>query len=175
MVILQANKFYYEKGGSERYFFALSRALESRGHSVVPFSMQHPRNHASPYSRHFVPRRDYDATGASPKSLGAALSFVRSGDAARRIRALVDETKPGIAHLHNIYHQLTPSIIDALADRGVPVVMTLHDYKLVCPSYGMFAHGAYCYRCRGGRFERAIQVGCGGSRARSGAGLCDSL
>jgi glycosyltransferase involved in cell wall biosynthesis len=167
VVILQVNKFYYEKGGSERYFFALARALEAHGHSVIPFSMQHPSNRPSPYSRHFVPRRDYETAGASPHSLGAALGFIRSRDAARRIGALIDETTPAVAHLHNIYHQLTPSIIDALADRGVPVVMTLHDYKLACPSYGMFAHGEYCYRCRGGRFERAILVGCGGTRARS--------
>ena len=78
MIILQANKFFYEKGGSERYFFALSRALEARGHRVVPFAMRHPRNLPSDCSRYFVAQRDYDAAGASPGSWAAALSFVRS-------------------------------------------------------------------------------------------------
>lgn len=167
MIILQANKFFHEKGGSERYYFALSRALEANGHRVVPFAMAHPRNLPSPYSRHFVPQRSYEPPAASAPSLTAALSFIRSRDAARRIDALIAETSPDVAHLHNIYHQLTPSIIETLAGRGVPVVMTLHDYKLACPSYAMFAKGAYCYRCRGGRFHRAATVNCGGSRARS--------
>ncbi len=166
MTILQANKFFYEKGGSERYFFALSRALEARGHRVVHFAMSHPRNLPSPDSRHFVPQRDY-AGGVALRSLGAVVSFVRSRDAARRVRALTAESKPDVAHLHNVYHQLTPSIIPALTARGIPVVMTLHDYKLVCPSYGMFAHGAYCYRCRGARFYHAVTTACAGSRARS--------
>jgi hypothetical protein len=80
---------------------------------------------------------------------------------------LLDEVHPDVAHLHNIYHQLTPSIIDVLAARGVPLVMTLHDYKLVCPSYAMFAHGDVCRRCRGGKFFHAVTVSCAGSRARS--------
>jgi glycosyltransferase involved in cell wall biosynthesis len=166
VIILQANKFFHEKGGSERYYFALSRALEHAGHRVVPFAMAHPRNLPSPYAGYFVPERSYD-TPAGIGSVTAALRFIRSREAARRIDALVAETSPQVAHLHNIYHQLTPSIIDALARRGVPVVMTLHDYKLACPSYAMFARGACCYRCRGGRFHRAVPVNCGGSRARS--------
>jgi glycosyltransferase involved in cell wall biosynthesis len=167
VIILQANKFFYEKGGSERYFFALSRELEARGHAVVPFAMAHPRNLPSPYSDYFVPLRTYDAREGSPRSLRAAAGFIRSRDAARRISRLVEAATPHIAHLHNIYHQLTPSIIDALADRGVPVVMTLHDYKLACPSYAMFARGAVCDRCLGGRYHHAVAVNCGGSRARS--------
>ena len=168
MIILQANKFFYEKGGSERYMLALSRALEARGHRVAHFAMAHPRNLPSPYSRHFVPQLDYEAATPSPAMLRAWSGFVRSPDAARRISALLDEVQPDVAHLHNIYHQLTPSIIEVLSRRGIPIVMTLHDYKLVCPSYGMFARGAYCYRCRGARYYHAVSVGCGGSRLRSG-------
>ena len=168
MIILQANKFFYEKGGSERYMLALSRALEARGHQVAHFAMAHPRNLPSPYSRHFVPRLDYDSATLSPTTLRAWSGFVRSRDAARRISGLLDEVSPDVAHLHNIYHQLTPSIIEVLSRRGIPVIMTLHDYKLVCPSYGMFARGAYCYRCRGARYYHAVAVGCGGSRLRSG-------
>ena len=84
------------------------------------------------------------------------------------MRRLVAELHPDVAHLHNIYHQLTPSIIEALQTAGVPVVMPLHDYKLVCPSYGLFSRGRFCYRCRGGRFYHAAIEACsGGSRLRS--------
>lgn len=165
VIILQANKFFFEKGGSERYMFALSGALTARGHQVVDFSMQDDRNLPSRYSRHFAPHRDYDGGGA--RALRSVASFIRSREAARCMADLLDEITPDVAHLHNIYHQLTPSIVATLSRRGVPVVMTLHDYKLVCPSYTMFAHGAPCYRCRGGRFYQAAATACAGSRARS--------
>ena len=166
VIILQANKFFFEKGGSERYMFALCDALTGRGHELLHFSMAHPHNRPSQQSGYFVPQRDYDGP-LRPASVPALLNFVWSREAARRLDALLSERLPDVAHMHNIYHQLTPSIIAALSRRGVPVVMTLHDYKLVCPSYGMFAHGEPCYRCRGGRYHHAVTVGCGGSRARS--------
>jgi len=167
VVVLQVNKFFFEKGGTERYFFAVSRELERRGHHVVHFSMDHPDNAPSDQAGYFVPRRDYDENGARP-SLRDAGSLIRSSDAARRIRRLVAEAPPDVAHLHNIYHQLTPSIIESLRTAGVPAVMTLHDYKLVCPSYGLFSRGRFCYRCRGGHFYHAALEGCsGGSRMRS--------
>lgn len=166
VIILQANKFFFEKGGSERYMFALSQALVARGHAVLHFSMAHPQNLPSPQSRYFVRQREYDAPPRL-SSVPAILSFVRSREAAQKLDALLSERRPDVAHLHNIYHQLTPSIIAMLSRRGVPIVMTLHDYKLVCPSYTMFAHGKPCYRCRGGRFHNAVLVGCAGSRARS--------
>jgi len=166
VVILQINKFFFAKGGSERYLFALSDALAGRGHEVAHFAMQHPRNLPSPYGRHFAPNRDYTGSGFL-RSLGAAREFVRSGAAARALRALLDDVRPDVAHLHNIYHQLTPSIVEVLARHEVPMVMTLHDYKLVCPSYALFARGRYCYRCRNGHFANALAQRCGGTRARS--------
>jgi glycosyltransferase involved in cell wall biosynthesis len=165
VIILQANKFFHEKGGSERYMFALARALGARGHEIVDFSMHDPRNLPSRYSRHFVSHRDYDAAGLS--AVLKAPAFIHSREAARRMSDLLDEVHPDVAHLHNIYHQLTPSIIAPLSRRRVPMVMTLHDYKLVCPSYAMFAHGEPCYRCHGRRYYRAVTTACAGSRARS--------
>ncbi len=167
MIILQANKFFFEKGGSERYMFALSDALTARGHEVLHFSMAHPHNRPSAQSSYFVTQREYDGPAmraAAWRSLGG---FIRSREAARKLDELITARRPDVAHLHNIYHQLTPSIIELLAARAIPVVMTLHDYKLVCPSYTMFANGAPCYRCRGGRFYQAAATACAGSRARS--------
>jgi hypothetical protein len=77
VIILQANKFFHEKGGSERYMFALSRALAGRGHEIVDFAMHDPRNLPSPYSRHFVSHRDYDA--GAVRALRSAPGFIRSG------------------------------------------------------------------------------------------------
>ena len=168
MHILQVNKFFYEKGGTERYFFSVSRALEKRGHTVSHFSMEHPDNLESPFSRFFVSERDYGRRWMRFKDVRAGLSFIRSAEAANNLDRLLEEHKPDIAHLHNIYHQITPSIIPVLKRARVPVVMTLHDYKLICPNYSLFDGKAYCYRCRGRRFHRAVTTRCrDGSFARS--------
>lgn len=168
MHVLQINKFYYEKGGTERYLFSLSRSLEKRGHKVSHFSMRHPQNLESPFSDFFVGEKDYAARDAGAYDIAAGVSFIRSKEAAKNIERLIDSAKPDIAHLHNIYHQITPSIIPVLAGAGVPVVMTLHDYKLVCPNYSLFDGKTFCYKCRGGRFVKAATTRCNNrSLARS--------
>lgn len=168
MEVLLVNKFFYEKGGTERYFFLLTQALERRGHDVVHFSMQHPNNRPSPYAGYFVAPKDYDTPRGVSGAVAHVASFIRSREAARNIRALIRAFPPRVAHLHNIYHQITPSILKELEAAGVPVVMTLHDYKLVCPNYSLFAGGEFCYRCKGGRFYNAPLTRCsGGSFSRS--------
>jgi glycosyltransferase involved in cell wall biosynthesis len=168
MNILQVNKFFYEKGGTERYLFSLSAALEERGHNVAHFSMQHGSNLPSPFEKYFVRERRYEDIAGLIGSLSHGLSFVRSKEAAKRIAELLKNHPPDVAHLHNIYHQITPSIIPVLREAGVPIVMTLHDYKLICPNYSLFAGGKYCDRCVGGKFYHAPLTRCnGGSTSRS--------
>ncbi len=133
----------------------LSEELEKRGHEILHFSMRHPRNRPSPFSDFFVERRDYGSEPGSSAGWLQAFSFIRSRRAAANMKCLVDEYKPDVAHLHNIYHQITPSIIPVLRKAGVAVVMTLHDYKLICPNYTLFADGRFCFKCRGGKFHRA--------------------
>ena len=162
MVVLQANKFFYVRGGAERYMFLLSDALERRGHTVAYLSMTHPSNRDSAYAKYFVEHRDYGVRGLSSGNLRHAAAFVRSAEAERNVLRLVDDVRPDVAHLHNIYHQLTPSIIAALKRRGVPVVMTLHDYKIICPNYTLFAHGRHCERCLGQRYYHAATTRCSG-------------
>jgi glycosyltransferase involved in cell wall biosynthesis len=162
MVILQVNKFFFAKGGTERYFFSVSQALEGRGHRIIHFSMRHPDNLPSPQAQYFIEEKDYRTAGPFLRRVPDILSFVRSGEAARKLQALISATRPDIAHLHNIYHQITPSIIPVLKRAGIPAVMTLHDYKLICPNYSLFNGKSYCYRCRGGRFYRAPLTRCDG-------------
>ena len=76
------------------------------------------------------------------------------------MEAVLDEFQPDVVHLHNVYHQLSPSILGPLARRGVPAVMTLHDYKLTCPTYRMLDHGQICNACVGGHFHNAVLKRC---------------
>jgi glycosyltransferase involved in cell wall biosynthesis len=69
---------------------------------------------------------------------------------------------------HNIAHHLSPSVVDAAAEEGVPQVQTLHDYKLVCPVYVLMREGRVCEECRGPRFEHVLLHRCNrGSLSRS--------
>ena len=166
MKVLLANKFFYDHGGPETVLFATRDLLSGAGHDVVDFSMTDPRNRPSPYGEYFGPNVDLQSVKPTPASLRTAVRFIDSSAAARNMRRLLRDHRPDIAHLHSINHQLTPSIIRVLRDEGVPVVMTLHDYKLVCPAYTLLAGGRICESCSGGRFHRAVTSNCRG-RARS--------
>lgn len=161
MRVLNVNKFYYRRGGAETVFFSQADVLREHGHEVIPFAMEHPSNLPSPYARYFVSNVELrEEGGGIGDRLATAGRILWSREAAAKIDALVTETRPDIAHLHNVYHQLSPSIIRALHKRGVPVVLSMHDYKLVCPAYTLYANGAICERCKGGRFYNATLQGC---------------
>ncbi len=158
MNILNINKHYYMRGGAERYYFALTKLLEDHGHTVVPFSMQDERNFPSKYAKHFVSNLELGKPGLKQiKSIGRT---VWSREARRALGALLDEVDIDIAHIHLIYHHISPSILPMLKERGIPVVMTLHDYKLICPNYLLYTEGKPCERCRGGRYYNAVLHRC---------------
>ncbi|MGZ5017287.1 MAG: glycosyltransferase family 4 protein [Methylobacter sp.] len=164
MKILIANKFFFRNGGSETVMFQERDYLLGSGCDVVDFSMRDERNLPSPYEMHFVCSRRYSG-GAS--KLGDALSLIHSPEAVRNISRLIKETKPDLMHCHNIYHQLTPSIISAAKKQGVPVVLTLHDYKPVCPTYNRLRDDKPCSDCLDGDFSHVLRNRCAGSMGKS--------
>ncbi len=166
MKILLANKFFHLNGGSETVLFQERNFLLQQGHEIIDFSMVDERNSPSPYSDFFVPNITYDSGGGIVQNLQQAISFIHSSVAVGKIKELIIQEKPQIAHLHNIYHQLTPSIISVLKKHGVTVVLTLHDCKLVCPSYFAIRNGQICNACAGGRFWNAFTMNCSNSLMR---------
>lgn len=168
MRVLAVNKFYHIRGGSDRYFFELARLQEEKGHQVIPFSMDHERNEPTPYAPFFISRIEFFEDGGIFHSLRAALRVLYSWEARQKIRRLVEATKPEIAHLHIICHQISPSILPSLKRYGLPVVQTLHEYKRICPTYSLVAHGRVCERCKGHRYYQAVLQRCNrGSLAAS--------
>jgi len=158
--ILQINKFFFLKGGAERYFFQLSELLNSRGHQVIPFSMQDPRNLPSPFANRFVSHVALNGSGPIAERVKTAFRVLYSLEAKHKLEGLVLEERPDLAHLHNIAHQLSPSIIGVLKKSGIPVVQTLHDYKLACPAYLMIAEGEPCDACIPGKFYNVLLKRC---------------
>ncbi len=155
--------FYYYRGGDSTYMLSLSKLLEEHGHEVIPFAMEHPMNLPSPYSRSFVSHVDFPEL-LRKRSPAAALKVVTrsvySGEARAKIAALADEVKPDLAHFHNIHAHLTASIVAPLRARRIPIVWTLHDYRLLCPNTSFLSGGEICDRCLPNRFHEAMVQRC---------------
>ncbi len=164
MKILQINKYYYVKSGSERYMFDLSSELERRGHQIVPFAMKHEKNMPTKYSRYFVENIDYDNVMKQniSKRLYAGAKSVYSIEARKKLSRLVRKENPDIAHIHKISNTLTPSILYALKKNDIPVLQTLHDYRVVCPNYNMYNPNTskVCEACKGHRYFNAMRLKC---------------
>jgi glycosyltransferase involved in cell wall biosynthesis len=164
--VLQINRFFSPRGGSETVMFQTIKLLEDHGHSVIPFSMDDAANRPSSYSSFFVrnvvlePGNGSALADLSPTRWPLAGRGLYSRDAEHCLEALVRAARPDVAHLHSIYHQLSPSILPPLRRHNVATVLTLHDYKLVCPSSILFANGRICERCKGHRYHNAVIQGC---------------
>lgn len=152
MKILLINKFFYLRGGSEKTFFDTADLLRENGHTVIFFSMNADENRESVHAPYFVSRVDFESSRSLKKNLAAAGRMLYSFEAQNRLAALLKKEKPDIAHLHNIHHQISPSILHTLASHRIPVIMTLHDYQAVCPVYTLLSHGRVCEKCAGGKY-----------------------
>lgn len=171
MRILLVNKYFYRKGGAETYFFALAEGLRALGHDVAFFSMQHPNNEPSYWSKYFVSEKDYVGDISAFKKVQEASTLIYSFEARRKFEALLEEFKPDVIHMNNVHRQLTLSILDApyLKKHHVPVVYTAHDYILLCPAYTMVnGRGEVCDACLDKHFIHATKNVCvKSSRAKS--------
>ncbi len=141
MKIIQANKFYYLRGGAEKYMLDLSSYLESQGHEVIPFAMASSENLSSKYEQFFPSFVQTQKVRFGLSGLRTVGRMLYSLQARRKLATLVHRTKPDLCHLHNVYTQLSPSILHTLKDQRVPVVMTVHDHHLVSPQYNVWAEG----------------------------------
>jgi glycosyltransferase involved in cell wall biosynthesis len=95
------------------------------------------------------------------QKLKTALLVSYSPSARRLVAARIRAFRPDIVHVHNFFPQLSPSIYDACQSAGVPVVQTLHNYRLICANALLFRDGKACTECLGRDFLwPAIRHGC---------------
>jgi len=159
MRIIQVNKFHYLRGGAEKYFLDVTDELLRRGHNVAVFSMKHPKNIPSAWDKYFVSRVSFNEGSLWQRLIGSLRIFY-SFEAKRKFTALVKDFKPDIIHVHNIYHQISPSILDVAKKYKIPVIMHLHDYKLICPNYQLYCHDTICYDCAAPNYFRCVSKKC---------------
>ena len=159
MRIAMANNYYYIRGGAERVLFEEKKILEAHGHQVPVFSQAHPNNEFSEFSDYYCPFKDWKNISRFQK-VPMALNIMYDRRTARGFNRFLEAADSDIVHAHNIYGGLTTSILDIAQKKGVPVVMTLHDYKLICPSYAMLNRGTVCEDCKSGRFIHSVLNTC---------------
>ena len=134
--------------------------MRSLGHEVALFSMTDERGQSTAYDRHFVPHTDFKNNHSLPSRARLALHAIYSPQARMQIREMIADFRPDVAHVRNIYHHLSPSILWELKAQGVPVLYHMNDFKLLCPSYNMVSAGQSCERCKGGKFFNVVREGC---------------
>lgn len=142
MRILLVNKFYYRRGGDCVYMLNLEQLLKAHGHETAVFAMDFPENLETPWKHYF------------PQNMSKLMAFTRpfgSKEVKRKFDRLLDDFHPDVVHLNNIHTQLSPILAELAHRRGIKVIWTLHDYKLLCPRYDCLRNGEdVCERCFGG-------------------------
>jgi glycosyltransferase involved in cell wall biosynthesis len=150
MKILQIHKYYSKKrgGGSVSAFFETKKLLEKRGHEVMIFSMQDDDNEFAKESKYFADHFDIRSTKNIFQKMWLIPRIIYNRNAAKNLNKLLQDKKPDVAHVHNIYHYLTPSIFKVLKKNNIPIVFKLSDYHVICPNYKLFAHGQIDNSCK---------------------------
>jgi glycosyltransferase involved in cell wall biosynthesis len=146
--VLLINNYHYRRGGAEVVYLEQARMLRQRGWQVVEFAMQHPDNDPSAFSADFAEEIEYGRQRSLLTTARHAVSIVYSREAAQRVTSLIHRERPELVHAHNIYHHLSPSVLSAASKCGLPVFLTAHDLKLLCPSIYMRSKGKLCEDCR---------------------------
>lgn len=159
MKILQVNKFFYVKGGSEAYLFSLIDGLKNSGMDVAEFAMTDPKNIDSDWAQYFTSTIDYSTTSIIEK-IRFSGKILYSFEAKDNISRLLDTFKPDIVHLHLFQHQLSPSILPEIKKKNIPIIYTAHDLKSVCPNYKMLSHGNICEKCKGHKYFNCLVNKC---------------
>lgn len=159
MRILEINKFYYHKRGADKHFLDVIELLQKKGHEVAVFAMHNKNNPETHWKKYFLSEVGYAGGYSVWKKIKGFLR-IYSFEAHRKINKLLDDFHPDVVHVHNIYHQLDPTILFEIKKRGIPIVMTVHDFKLINPNHSLYLNGAPYDRCKNGRFYQCFLDKC---------------
>ncbi len=155
MKVLLINNFHYRKGGSETVYFNTADILLKHGHEVIFFSTTDQRNIDCGQKEYFV-RQNKDVS-----AIRGALNYFYNTEAKRNLAKLIEREKPDIAHVHLFWGGISPSIFGVLKRYGIPLVHTVHDYRMVCPAYAFkLPNGTICEKCQGRKFHLCAKNRC---------------
>lgn len=156
--VLLVNKFYYPRGGDCIVVLNTQSLLRSNGIEAEAFAMRYPDNLPARYQDRFASEVNFG--GGSGDKLRALRRTLGLDDVVQNFQAVLDDFKPDVVHLHNIHSYLSPIVGELAHKRGIRVVWTLHDYKLLCPRYDCLLGGKPCEQCITGSTQGVITHRC---------------
>ncbi len=173
--VIVANNYFYRRGGAEVVALEETRALSALGWNMIPFSMHHEKNDASPYAQYFAQEIEFGNQYGLLKTALNAMRIIYSRDASQQLERLIADTNATVLHAHNVYHHLSPSVLRSAKRRGLKVILSLHDFKLLCPAYSMTRQQKVCEECKPNRVHKVVVNRCmKGSLALSGLVFVES-
>jgi glycosyltransferase involved in cell wall biosynthesis len=137
--VLVAHNFYQQPGGEDAVFRGEIRLLRDNGNEVID------------YVRHNAEINSFALTQFAALPARTLWNW----DSYAHLKRILVEHRPDVAHFHNTFPLISPAAYHACWDAGVPVVQSLHNSRLFCPSGGLFYSGSYCERCLGKSFPWA--------------------
>lgn len=143
--VLLVNKFYYARGGDCICTLNLESLLKSHGYEVAIYAMKYSENFQSKWEGYFASEVSF--SGGIGNKMTAAKRLLGCGDIIKSFKKILDDFHPDVVHLQNIHSYLSPIVAKMSKESGVKVVWTLHDYKLLCPSYSCLRDGKPCELC----------------------------
>jgi len=157
MNILLANYRYFVSGGPERYLFNAKALFESKGHTVLPFSVKHPKNCPTEFAEYFLSSLSDDAEAVTFRQFKLSpQTFIRlcdrtfySLEARRKIKSLMDSHPVDIAYILHFLRWISPSILTELSRRNIPSVVRISDFEYMCPGTHLLRDGEICELCVG--------------------------
>jgi glycosyltransferase involved in cell wall biosynthesis len=117
--------------------------------------MKDDRNFPTEYSKYFIDKIDYKELNKHKNisnGIKVLTKSIYSVEAKRKIKLLLEDNQVDLVHLNNIHHYITPSILSVIKKRKIPVILTLHDYTILCPENSFISNGVICEKCRGGHY-----------------------
>lgn len=182
MKILMVNKFLYPNGGSETYIFKLGEYLQSQGHEVQYFGMEHEGRCVGNRVNAYTSDMDFHG-GSKLAKLTYPIKTIYSKEARKKLRLVLDDFQPDLIHLNNFSYQITPSVIlevqkwkKQTGRKKCKLVFTAHDYNLICPNHMLNNPNTRqnCEKCLGGHFMNCTKGKCiHGSTAKSAIGTLE--
>jgi len=144
MKIVLVHNTYLHQGGEDVVFWQERRMLREAGHEVFE------------YQRFNSEMEQYSAV----RKLTVIARTVWANDSYEAFTSLLREKRPDIVHVHNTFPLISPSILWACKREGVPVVHTLHNYRLLCPGANFIRDGKACEDCMHGSIWQSVPHGC---------------
>jgi len=154
MNIVVIHNTYQQPGGEDIVVAQETAQLRHHGHRVTQYQRSN---------------REIESLSLRDK-LGLIRRIISAGDSQLAVREMLRDLKPDLVHVHNTFAMVSPSVYEACHEEDVPVVQTLHNYRLMCPAATFYRNGRVCEECTTNGLLRSVKYGCyHNSRAQSGA------